>query len=183
VLSSDLPDGIYERLLTRELQTRLAGLRSDVSPVDDAETAQALGEFVGRQITAALLRTSSEDRVAKANSFLSLLEADLLEPGPQHLMAVAREEQPGVWKLLQSRPAVPLCRPALLTNAPSDPKLGSELRAELTTADRVDLLCAFVKWYGLRVLEAELKELKARGIPMRVLTTTYMGATDRKALD
>jgi superfamily II DNA or RNA helicase/HKD family nuclease len=129
------------------------------------------------------MRTPTEDRVAKANSFLSLIQGDLLEPGPQHLMAVAREEAPGVWKLLQTRPAVPLSRPALLTNAPSDPKLGAELRAELTTADRVDLLCAFVKWYGLRVLEAELKELKSRGIPMRVLTTTYMGATDRKALD
>ena len=47
----------------------------------------------------------------------------------------------------------------------------------------MDLLCAFVKWYGLRVLEAELEDLQARGVPLRVLTTTYMGATDRTALD
>src|SRR3954454_3679640 len=98
-------------------------------------------------------------------------------------MALAHEEQPGVWSLLQVRPAVPLSRPALLTNGPSDPKLGAELRAELGSADRVDLLCAFVKWYGLRVLEAELRALRERGVPLRVLTTTYMGATDRTALD
>jgi superfamily II DNA or RNA helicase/HKD family nuclease len=183
VPTSDLPDGVYERLLTTELQTRLIGLHSHVSPLDEAEAADALGEFVGRQIARALLRAQASERVGKANAILSLIESDLLEPGPQHLMAIAREEQPGVWKLLQTRPTVPLSRPALLTNAPADPKLGAELRAELVTADRVDLLCAFVKWYGLRVLEAELKELKVRGIRMRVLTTTYMGATDRKALD
>jgi superfamily II DNA or RNA helicase/HKD family nuclease len=78
---------------------------------------------------------------------------------------------------------VPLSQPALLTNSHNDPKLGAELRAELATADRVDLLCAFVKWYGVRVLESELADRAARGIPLRVLTTTYMGATDRTALD
>lgn len=74
---------------------------------------------------------------------------------------------------------MPLSRPALLTNSASDPKLG----AELATTDGVDLLCAFVKWYGLRVLEAELAALRDRSALLRVLTTTYMGATDKTALD
>ncbi len=103
-----------------------------------------------------LLRTPESDRVALTNEVLALIGSEVVEEGPQQLLAVAREEQPGVWSLLQTRPAVPLSQPALLTNAHSDPKLGAELRAELTTANRVDLLCAFVKWYGLRVLEAEL---------------------------
>ena len=72
---------------------------------------------------------------------------------------------------------------ALLTNTRGEPSLGSELRAELDTCDEVDLLCAFVKWYGLRLLESELQRLKARGAPLRVITTTYMGATDPSALD
>ncbi len=112
-----------------------------------------------------------------------LAPADTVLPGPEQLLALAQAEAPGVWRLLNVRPQVPLSRPALLTNASGDPKLGNELRAELATADHVDLLCAFVKWYGLRVLEAELKERRDRGVPMRVLTTTYMGATDRTALD
>lgn len=85
--------------------------------------------------------------------------------------------------MVDTRPEVPQSRPALLTNTRSDPTLGAELRAELVTADRVDLLCAFVKWYGLRVLEDQLTALRERGAPLRVLTTTYMGATDRTALD
>src|SRR5690625_2737684 len=64
-----------------------------------------------------------------------------------------------------------------------DPQLGSELRLEMASADRIDLLCAFVQWSGIRVLEPALREAAERGVPIRVLTTTYIGATDRKALD
>jgi len=175
--------GIYESLLTEALADRLQGFGTTIRPVDETEQADVLGDFVGRRTTQALLRLPAGERVAAVNRLLAQLEGDVVEPGPQQLLAAAQQEQPGVWRLLQTRPAVPLSRPALLTNARSDPKLGSELRAELATADGVDLLCAFVKWYGLRVLEAELLDLRARGVPLRVITSTYMGATDRTALD
>lgn len=42
---------------------------------------------------------------------------------------------------------------------------------------------AFVKWHGLRLFEDQLHRLKERGVPLRVITTTYMGATERAALD
>jgi HKD family nuclease len=45
------------------------------------------------------------------------------------------------------------------------------------------LLCAFIKWSGLRLLQPVLKQYLAAGRPLRVLTTVYLGATDRKALD
>lgn len=61
--------------------------------------------------------------------------------------------------------------------------MASELRAELASADRVDLLCAFVMWPGLRLLENELRELALRRVPLRVITTTYLGGTTRDALD
>ncbi|MGK5501198.1 DUF3427 domain-containing protein, partial [Streptomyces sp. URMC 125] len=92
-----------------------------------------------------------------------------------------RRETEGVYRL--RRPATPLSETALITNAPEDPNLGHELRAELATADRVDLLCAFVKWHGLRVLEDALQQAADRKVPIRVITTTYIGATERSALD
>ena len=179
----DLPTGLYEQLLTTDLQRNIGALRSIVSQVDDAEAPALLGDFVGRQVTRALRDLKPDERVEVVNRLLASLGTDVVEAGPQQLLALAREGHPGVWSLLQVRPAVPLSQPALLTNGPSDPKLGAELRAELGSADGVDLLCAFVKWTGLRVLEAELRALKERNVPLRVLTTTYMGATDRNALD
>src|SRR3712207_7284446 len=49
-----------------------------------------------------------------------------------------------------------------------EPNLGAELRAEIDTSDEVDLLCAFVKWHGLRLLESELHRLQDPGVPFRV---------------
>ena len=179
-----LPDGIYEQLLTTGLLDRLQGLQTSRETVDNAETAGRLGQHLGAVAARRLAALPPETRVAVANRvLLALGEPDALSPGPEQLLAAARAVGPGVWRLLQTRPQVPLSQPALLTNSHSDPKLGAELRAELATADRVDLLCAFVKWYGLRVLETELAERRERGVPLRVLTTTYMGATDRTALD
>lgn len=57
------------------------------------------------------------------------------------------------------------------------------MRAEIDTVDGVDLLCAFVRWHGLRVIEPQLARLRERSVPFRVITTTYRGATERLALD
>ncbi len=81
------------------------------------------------------------------------------------------------------RPKTPLNDAALLTNAPDEPSLAAELKAEIESADRIDLLCAFVMWRGLRLLEAPLNRAREAGVPIRVITTTYIGGTEREALD
>ena len=83
------------------------------------------------------------------------------------------------------RPEVPLSTSALLMNARNQPRIGSEIRRELASADRVDLLCAFVKWNGVRIIEDEIRAVVARrgAGSVRVITTTYTGATDRRAVD
>jgi HKD family nuclease len=70
-----------------------------------------------------------------------------------------------------------------MTNARNEPTRAAELRAELASADHVDLLCVFVKWQGLRLLEEPLSELRQRNVPLRVITTTYLDATNARALD
>ena len=85
------------------------------------------------------------------------------------------------------RPDTPLARSALLTGTRLDPSLGSQLRKEIATANRVDILCSFIKWSGLRVLLEDLRELAGRslvdGPRIRVITTSYMGATDPRAVE
>jgi len=53
----------------------------------------------------------------------------------------------------------PLSRSALLTGTRLDPSLASQLREEIATADRVDILCSLVRWSGLRLVHDELREL------------------------
>ena len=64
---------------------------------------------------------------------------------------------------------------ALLTNSTDDPNVAAEFRAEIESANAIDLLCAFVRWTGLRLLHPALEELKERGAKLRVITTTHMG--------
>ena len=123
-----------------------------------------------------------EERISLANRLLNALPPSpsdpSVSPGPRLLTSVAAPSTPPM-----PRPSTPLSDVALFTNSRMDPQLGSELRLEMASADRIDLLCAFVQWSGVRVLESALREAAERGVPIRVLTTTYIGATDRKALD
>ncbi|MFD4621683.1 DUF3427 domain-containing protein [Streptomyces sp. NPDC058475] len=170
-----------------------AGWKTIDADVSEESSPHVLARHLSQAIGRRLAQVPHDQRVAVANQIIeSLADAadapglstsdaiDLIADGPRQLLAVAEQEAPGVYAV---RPLTPLSETALITNSPEDPSLGSELRAELATADRIDLLCAFVKWYGLRVLEDSLRAAKERGVPIRVITTTYIGATDRHALD
>ncbi len=126
-----------------------------------------------------------DKRVALVNHLLTELNSsdERIDRPASQLLSIAAPPQPGAVSLEKVRPCTPLSEAALLTNTKGEPNLGAELRAEIDTADEVDLLCAFVKWHGLRLLDPELRRLRSREAPLRVITTTYMGATERAALD
>lgn len=197
-MPSDFPEaapvvGLYETLITHRLEKRLkqlddTGWRSIDALVGQESAPHVLARHIGDIVRRILGGLSPEEQVLAANHILESLNTiegatqwiDLITDGPRQLHSIAEQEAPGVYAI---RPATPLSETALLTNSPEDPSLGFELRAELATADRVDLLCAFVKWHGLRILEDSLASAHNRGVPIRVLTTTYIGATERRALD
>jgi superfamily II DNA or RNA helicase/HKD family nuclease len=118
------------------------------------------------------------------NRILSVLgsDEDAVVDTSRQLLSVSYSRPRGLVRSTD-RPATPLSDAALLTNASGEPGIGHELRAEIPSADRVDVIMAFVKWHGIRVIESQLRDLRDRGTPFRVITTTYMGATERAALD
>ncbi|MEW1869039.1 DUF3427 domain-containing protein [Streptomyces caelestis] len=185
--------GLYEQLITLRFEQKLQqlsqlGWHPMSGAVGSESVPHVLARHVSRTVRRVLQNLPAEDRVHAANHILESIGTlkgaqewvDLIADGPQQLLAITRQEAPGVFAV---RPGIPLSDTALLTNSPEDPSLGFELRAELATADRADLLCAFVKWHGLRVIERSLRAAHERGVPVRVLTTTYIGATERRALD
>jgi HKD family nuclease len=82
-----------------------------------------------------------------------------------------------------SRPDSPLTETSLFTGSPSEPQLAHELQAEMHSADSVDILVSFIKWSGLRLLIKAFEDLRTREIPVRVITTAYMGASDAAAVE
>ncbi|MFG2391367.1 DUF3427 domain-containing protein [Streptomyces lavendulae] len=185
--------GLHETLITSTLEEQLqelitAGSLVIEGPVSSESSQHVLTRHVARAVSEVLKKLPPGDRVHATNEILRSLstlegaqgQVEPIAEGPRQLLAVDGPAPSGAYT---TRPSTPLSETALITNSPEDPSLGSELRAELATADRIDLLCAFVKWHGLRVLEQPLKAAAARGVPIRVITTTYIGATERRALD
>jgi HKD family nuclease len=56
-----------------------------------------------------------------------------------------------------------------------EPQLVYELLEEMRSADAVDILVSFIKWSGLHLLMPGFEDLRDRRVPVRVITTSYMG--------
>ncbi|HEY3548330.1 MAG TPA: DUF3427 domain-containing protein [Propionicimonas sp.] len=179
--------GLYESLVTRLLSQKIsaAELAPATARVDDADVPYVLARHIAATAERVLTSRPSAQRLELVARLLEVLEErdDDVVPPPRQLLSLLPRTPLGHEPAPLGRPATPLTEAALLTNARGEPGLGAELRAEMGSADDVSLLCAFVKWHGLRLLEAELTALRDRQVPLRVITTTYMGATERRALD
>lgn len=61
-------------------------------------------------------------------------------------------------------------------------KMYSELQKEIRSANEIHLMVSFIKKRGLALLLPQLKEFTNRGGMLKVITTTYMKATDFEAI-
>ncbi|MDO5740060.1 MAG: DUF3427 domain-containing protein [Ornithinimicrobium sp.] len=181
--------GIYESLVTAGLLAqlqRVQGTEHRLGSVDEVDLPDVLSRHVREVLKHQLSDLKTVDqRLAVVNAVLEQLNAavESVNAPPRQLLALTPRHPLHGGTAGLARPATPLSDAALLTNARGEPNLGAEIKAEMDSADRVDLLIAFVKWHGLRVLAADLEGLRGRGVPLRVISTTYMGATERSALD
>ncbi|WP_221766014.1 DEAD/DEAH box helicase family protein [Halomonas nitroreducens] len=185
-----LPEGLYEKLIDEELQQQLAE-HPDVKPVlralDDEAAPHVYSQFVAQLLTQALRILEPERRRPLLNRLLDLLSAT---DGLDYLRRkqLLRTDKPVLSALGASadtlpRPVTPLATSTLLTGLGHDPPLEHELRAEMATADHVDILVSFIKWSGLRLLMPAFERLAERGVPVRLISTSYMGASDPTALE
>lgn len=53
----------------------------------------------------------------------------------------------------------------------------------MRSSDAVDILVSFIKWSGLRLLMPAFEDLRDRDVPVRLITTSYMGASDAPAVE
>ncbi|MFD0782533.1 DUF3427 domain-containing protein [Micromonospora azadirachtae] len=197
---TDLERGVYENLITRELADRLQHVDPALvqrNKLDPADVHQALARHIAAIAARALQAVPAGDdklqrqvvlanRIADAIAILNPQAAsahDQVTDAKQLLHAIAAPPIPPAQPMFPPRPTTPLATGALLVNGKHQPRIGHEVTYEMASADSVDLLCAFIKWHGLRLIEPAIRELTARGGRLRVITTTYLGATDQRALD
>ncbi|MDP3574268.1 MAG: DUF3427 domain-containing protein [Archangium sp.] len=193
--------GVYDSPITTELAEALSSVETQLKQLEDLEPAEAprvLSQLLHNRLIHAFgsFSASKEDSLAKqvglANQILNLLateaphsgaEERVVTPG-RRLLSVLLPAQGLGAPVSPIRPHIPLATSDLIVNGHHDVALGPEVKRELASADRVDLLCSFLKWSGFRLMQDELARLvERRPGSLRVLTTAYMSATDRRALD
>ncbi|MDW7745918.1 DUF3427 domain-containing protein [Halomonas sp.] len=185
-----LPAGLYERLLDEELREQLEAhpeLKPVLRKLDDETAPHAYAQFLGQLLHQALRIIDADRRLPLLNRLIELISAT------DGLDYLARKRLLEVDKPLLSelgkgshrlpRPTTPLATSALLTGLGHDPPLEHELRTEMATADGVDILVSFIKWSGLRLLMPAFERLAECHIPVRLISTSYMGASDPTALE
>jgi superfamily II DNA or RNA helicase/HKD family nuclease len=196
---NQLPDGLYDRLMNGPLQRSLEVLpperQYEIEKLGSAELRRRLVLEIARllpeifdEISVSAGAAESNREVDLINGLLAWIRQQGVEVAPLLTPARAlRAVHPaGVTPIY---PPTGLSAPWLFTAGRADPSLFAELRAELNSADRIDVLVSFITWSGLRkiidVLES-VTAVDASGTPrtrLRVITTTYMGATEARAVE
>lgn len=191
-----LDEGRYETLIGERLAERLRAAPSDLvdeSALRDSDAADRIAWFVTSEVERAIAALPERDRastgIAVARSILERLGIELDASDPDQpatpgrvLTAIKRRAMDGTTRGPRE-PYTPLLDTTLLTNARGEPAIGHELRTEIDSADRIDVIMAFVRMTGIQPLLDELKQHRERGRELRILTTTYTGSTEKRALD
>ena len=196
--------GLYEQIINNALNSELSEIpeaRKAVAPIDKAEASKVLAQYLSDIVQKGLDNVLNNGgdisaQIALTNQIVSLIqnttqEADFAALGvdqrAEQLLALLRKSDPrlAVGKTAEdiSRPETSIAQSSLFTGAIHEPQMYTELKKEIVSADRIDMLVSFVKWSGLRLIMDELREFTQNGGELRIITTSYMGATDVKAIE
>jgi superfamily II DNA or RNA helicase/HKD family nuclease len=194
---SDRTSGLYEVLITqileRELKQLTQTLRAQREPLRPADAGDRLALHFARIVRRVVEDLSDDDRVEVGVELVGKLinrlsetvgEATLLEQTPvgDVLQALLERRPDGNFEEIPA-PSTPLLDTTLLTNAPGDPRVGHEILSEIYSADRIDAVIAFIRRSGIAPMVDALRRHCERGRELRVLTTTYTGSTEARAIE
>ena len=199
-----LHPGLYEQVINNALNRELAGIpeaRKAVAPIDKAEASKVLAQYLADVVQKGLDNVLDNGgdlptQISLANQIVDLIQNTTQEVNfaalgvdqrAEQLLALLREQDPrlavGKTAADLSRPETSIAQSSLFTGAIHEPQMYTELKKEIVSADRIDMLVSFIKWSGLRLIMDELREFTQNGGELRIITTSYMGATDVKAVE
>lgn len=191
---NQITHGIYESLIDEYLRDVLVQhpeLRTVFGKIDPEEQPCLYASFVSKVLEQALREESDpEKRLALCNRILGQVAQ---VPGRGHLgkHRLVPQQKPILLEITPPhyslsgipRPHTSLSESSLFTGSPQEPQLGHELLEEMRSADGVDILVSFIKWSGLRLLMPAFEDLRDRNVLVRLITTSYMGASDAPAVE
>ncbi len=192
-----LKKGIYEKLINQEIERDIQNVEEDGlaclrGEMDEAESPKILASYLASLIQQRLEDVEEvEDRIKLVNHICSLMgmtdDKEIVQTNENLLMEVMTQQK----SLLQKSSNSETIRPRsgfrvsnLFTGGNSNLSLGEEIRREIESADRIYFIVSFLKLSGLRIMLDDLRRFCEReGTSLRIITTTYCGITEAKALE
>lgn len=195
-----LEAGLYESVINKILIKEIYETKQliDKKLIDKNEATLVLAQYAGEVIEKALSQIPSdkiETKISIINKIVSLISEQIEDTNfvnyemiksAEQLLAVENiDNNPNVitGKSKLKRPETSLISSSLFTGAMHEPSMQNELKIEISSSNRIDILVSFIKWSGLRLLIDELRDFTKNGGKLRVITTTYMQATDFRAIE
>ena len=197
--------GLYEQLINKLIASKLDSLDEHKffikqTILDKEEAAKYLGRYLSSTIQYALNSLPKENRLEKqielCNKIIYLIRDEIKdEDFEDNLLVTEGKILSAIFTKLDARhsdldkhikeitPYTRLSQSELFTGSNLSVSLESELKKEILSADKICFLVSFIKWTGIRIFQKELIEFTEAGKELKIITTSYMGATDLKAVE
>lgn len=197
--------GLYEQLITKLISNKLQTVNNDKffvksTLLDKEEASRYLSIYLSETIKFALNEIKGDDKVFKqielSNKIINLLinalpdislTGNLIEDEGKILNAVFSTLDNPHSKLEERvkliTPYTRLSQSELFTGNNVGVSLESEIKKEILSSDEICWLVSFIKYSGIRIFKDELEEFTYGGKKLKIITTSYMGATDVKAIE
>ncbi len=201
-----LKQGIYEEIITQKLQHELDTANLDIeigrTPLDVEEARKVLSSYISSVTRNALKHVRDQEKndkdallkqIETCNEIIDILSRRL-DQHEFNSLKIAEEAEVlthiyskvnsarSIQKQEVIRPVTPISESSLFTGSSAEPNMLGELKKEILSSDSIEMLVSFIKWSGLRIILEELKTFTEGGGKLRIITTSYMEATDYKAI-
>ena len=198
-----LKTGLYEEVISKDLGVQIDSQTDKLTKtatIDEAEASKILAKYIAQIVEKGLDNLvdnggNIQTQIALANKIVSTIKTETREDVFDGMAVDERAEQllalldktNTIYALNEKaeivRPVTSLSQSSLFTGAVNEPQMFTELKKEIVSCNKIDMLVSFIKWSGLRLIIDELRTFTNNGGKLRIITTSYMGATDVKAVE
>ena len=197
--------GIYEQIINALFKQKIKTTDRDAFYIKDKrmgrdEAATILSRYLYRLFQKLFASLPDDDSLSArcvnlANAVITKLgrefdlddyENNLIDAQASILTAVVDKSQcdyPDIATYVeQITPITSLSKSTLFTGLDQTVNMASELKKEILSSDEICFVVSFIRKSGLNLIKDELKRVTNKGKKLRVITTTYMRATQYEAI-
>ena len=192
----NLKKGIYEQIISdkvnEELEKRKDEIDIKTEEIEREEAKEVLSKHLGdvaKKSLEFIKNLDIEKQIDICNNIISYLSKEVgdedikinnIHKKGEILLSIDEKKNNSNLKN-KVRPLTPISQSFLFTNSNNEPDLVSELKREILTSDKIDIIVSFIRWTGIRLIKDELIE-HTKTKKLRIITTSYLGASEFKAI-